>query len=143
MGRRWNSVHVPPTSNGCGGCLIVMVESRASIRKMLSPSAALPPSSVLTRVRKNLWPPPEQLVSAADSYIILREIEGVQPLAKGHTKKMNQKKPKHTSPLLLVCKPVHLLPLRESSRKAGIPLGNTGDRLKSRQKKSYFTVSLP
>lgn len=62
---------------------------------------------------------------------------------RAHQEDESQKKPKPTSPLLLVCKPVHLLPLRESSRKAGIPLGNTGDRLKSRQKKSYFTVSLP
>lgn len=39
--------------------------------------------------KNNLWPSPEQITSATDSYTILREIEGAQPLAKGHTEKMS------------------------------------------------------
>lgn len=67
-------------------------------------------------------------MSATHSYTILREIEGVQPLAKGHNEKMDLgKEPKPTSPSLLVCKSMHFLPLKHNSRKAGIgssfPLG--------------------
>lgn len=49
--------------------------------------------------KKNLWPSPEQLMSATDSYTILREIEGIQPLAKGHNEKVDLgKKPNPPAP---------------------------------------------
>lgn len=82
-------------------------------------------------------------MSATDSYTILRETEGVQPLAKGHTEKMNLRK--NLNPPALCCSCASLvLASSEAERQEGrywllLPLGNTGDRLKSRGKKLFHS----
>lgn len=82
---------------------------------------------------------------ATDSYTILKEIENVQPLAKGHTEKT--KKPQTHQPLAAGVQ-VHALASSEAELQEGrywllLPLGNTEDRLKSRGKKVISQLVRP
>lgn len=87
-------------------------------------------------------------MSATDPYTIMRENEGAQPVAKGHTEKMSLRKINPKPQLLAAGAQVHSLLSSEAELQEGrywllLPQGNTRDRLKRRGKKNHFAASVP
>lgn len=129
--------------HGCEGGLIVIVESRANIRKMLPISATFPPSLFCAHQgKKNFWPSPEQLILTQ----FWGRLKMFSLLPKGTLRRWISEKAWTHQPLIARVQ-VQALATSEAELQEGrywllLPLGNTGDRLKSRGK-SYFTVSVP
>lgn len=131
--------------HGCEGSLILMVESGANIRKMLPISATLPPSSVLSRARKTS----EQLQSSSCLQLILTQFWGklkvFSLLPRGTPRRWILEKTQTHQPLAAGVQ-IHAsseAELQEGRYRLLLPLGNTGDRLKSKGKKVISQLVCP
>lgn len=111
----------------CEGGLTVMVESRVNIREMLPILA-----TSLSLLCSPGWEKPLTISRAAHvgNWFLHNFEENWKCSAscqRAHQEDESRKKPKPTSPSLLLCKSMHLLHLKQNSRKAGIfssfPLG--------------------
>lgn len=101
---------------GCERGLTVTVESRANIRKMLSISATL--LSLLCS-----WGKEKPLTISRAAHVgnwFLHNFEGNWRCSASCQRRRILEKTQTLSPLLLLCKSLHLLPLKQNSRKASI-----------------------